>query len=408
MNLGKADRPIADVIAFFADSNVEVGLLVPTETGLGKSIMDAHAGLRDYLTLRHVHDYETQQQGRDGKKVLPAWFVRPRELQASKASLYRPLTKTGDPRIWFSGLGSYAQPGNVLAIIAHDNALYVVNASDLAVMSSGSIATSPLGTLLAQLVPRLTPVAQELLAELRRIGSRGFIPSLRKGPTGIGYTLETMLGIRANANRAPDYKGIEIKAGRVTASGRSTSRCNLFSRAPNWKSSAYSALRLLKTYGRPNAQGRVQIYCTLGNVPNATFHLYLKTDRELDVLDTLRNRARDSSTSSVEKIFRWEFSRLRDAFAKKHPETFWVKARTQGRGSAEQFHYFEVEHTHRPLVAHFAPLIDSGHVELDLLLNVESTSRGKERARDHGYLFKIWDHDRHLLFGKPLTHSLIA
>jgi hypothetical protein len=278
----------------------------------------------------------------------------------------------------------------------------------MAVMNSGSIATSPLGALLARLAPKLSPIAQELLAELRDIGLRGFVPSLRQGSTGIGFTLETMLGIQANSRRAPDYKGIEIKAGRVATTGRGASRCNLFSKTPNWKSSAYSALRLLQTYGRPNAGGRVQIYCTLGVAPNPTFQFYLSTDRELDVLDSLRSHAKHRSPRSDEKIFRWDLSDLRNSLARKHPETFWVKAKVRGKSSAEQFHYFEVEHTRRPLIAHFAPLLESGNVELYFLLHIKSTTGGKDRARDHGYLFKMWDYDRHMLFGKPLIHSLVG
>ena len=35
---------------------------------------------------------------------------------------------------------------------------------------------------------------------------------------GVGYTLETLLGIAANSSKAPDYKGIEIKSGRQKSS----------------------------------------------------------------------------------------------------------------------------------------------------------------------------------------------
>jgi hypothetical protein len=47
--LDATDRPIENVIAILAKEGVEAGYLVPTPTGLDKSILDAHAGLRDYL-----------------------------------------------------------------------------------------------------------------------------------------------------------------------------------------------------------------------------------------------------------------------------------------------------------------------------------------------------------------------
>jgi len=46
-----------------------VGLLVPTETGMQKSIMDATAGLREYFQETGFHDYDTQAQGPDAKVV---------------------------------------------------------------------------------------------------------------------------------------------------------------------------------------------------------------------------------------------------------------------------------------------------------------------------------------------------
>jgi len=408
MSLARADKPIADVIAFFAEYGLEVGLLVPTATGLDKSIMDAHGSLRDYLAFRGVHDYASQAQGPEAKKVLPAWFVTTAGVEYSQASLYRPVTKSGDPRIWFSHLANYARPGNVLAVLYGDGGIYVVNASDEAIMKSGLDTRAPLGMLLARLAPKISAVAQELLDKLRLIGSRGFVPTMRPGPTGIGYTLESLLGIRANANRAPDYKGIEIKAGRTGKAGDTKSRSNLFSMAPNWKASAYSALRLLHAYGRDNEHGRQQIYCTLNHVPNSTFGFYLRPDTDVDVLDSLRGKPGGASETCDEKIFRWDLPKLRDALANKHRETFWVKAKARGNKTTEEFHYYEVDHTRGPLIGNLSPLIESGHVELDFLLNIQKTKDGKERARDHGYLFKIWASDRHLLFGPPRKYSLVV
>ena len=408
MSLAKADRPIAEVISFFAEFGLEVGLLVPTRTGLDKAIMDAHGSLRGYLEFRGVHDYGSQSQGGEAKRVLPAWFVTTDSVKYSQASLYRPVAKSGDPRIWFSRLASYARPGNVLAVLSGDGGLYVVNASDPALLSSGRDSNTPLGKLLARLAPKISAVAQELLDKLRGIGSKGFVPTMRPGPTGIGYTLESLLGIKANARKAPDYKGIEIKAGRTGKAGRATTRSNLFSMVPNWKTSAYSALRLLQAHRRPDDHGRCQVYCTLGNTPNPTFGFYLRPDSDIDVLDSLRGTPGSAGNESDEKIFRWDLPRLRDALANKHRETFWVKAETRGNKTSEAFRYFEVEHTRGPLVANMAPLIESGHVELDFLLHVEKTRNGKERARDHGYLFKIWERDRHLLFGPPKKYSLVA
>jgi len=54
--------------------------------------------------------------------------------------------------------------------------------------------------------------------KFREIREKGFIPSLRNGPTGIGYTLETILGINENNDALPDIEGAELKAHRTNSS----------------------------------------------------------------------------------------------------------------------------------------------------------------------------------------------
>lgn len=54
------------------------------------------------------------------------------------------------------------------------------------------------------------------------IKQRGWICSLRKGPTGIGYTLEHLLGVKENNIIMPDLGNIEIKAHRIGSSSMIT------------------------------------------------------------------------------------------------------------------------------------------------------------------------------------------
>ena len=51
----------------------------------------------------------------------------------------------------------------------------------------------------------------ELKEKFIKIKNIGFIKSLRKGSTGIGYTFETLLGKKEDQETTPDFKGIEIK-----------------------------------------------------------------------------------------------------------------------------------------------------------------------------------------------------
>lgn len=60
---------------------------------------------------------------------------------------------------------------------------------------------------------------EEFQIKFKEIKAKGFIPTTRKGPTGIGHTLETHLGIIENNDAEPDIEGAELKAHRTKAKG---------------------------------------------------------------------------------------------------------------------------------------------------------------------------------------------
>jgi len=214
--LEKSDTSLSDTLKAFNGFNLDVGLLVPTDTGMNKSIMDATATVREYFIDTRFHDYDTQAQGPDNKVTKRAFFVWPDRLEETTASLYRPMTKKGDPRLWFRRLGNYADPFNLLALIVRDDAVYIINCSRAEILASINRPDTPLGEIAAHALPvGIDPVVAELLDMIGEVSARGFVSTMRPGDTGIGMTLETLLGIDANSSKAPDYKGIEIKAKRI-------------------------------------------------------------------------------------------------------------------------------------------------------------------------------------------------
>lgn len=402
--LAMSDRPIEPVIATLATRGLEAGYLVPTETGLEKSILDAHAGLRDYLRLAKFHDYEKQEQGSSAKRIGDAFFVTPIGLIPTEVSMYRPETKSGDPRIWIYGLKGRVKPGNLLVTIVHKDALYIANVSDRSILSDAGMAHPVLEKLLAELVSVSNATSNELLERMREVARGGWIASKRSGPTGVGYTLETMLGIAANSQCSPDYKGIEIKAGRVSR-GRQTSRTTLFSKTPDWgRSAVANGLGLLDAYGY-TVDGRLQLYCSLSHKPNTLGHyLHVQEDDS-----TLHSMHRSQEVDSVhKKVLLWDINQLRSSLAVKHPETFWVKANTRTNASGrEEFLYAEVTHTKGPLLGNMVEMFRLGRIELDYVLHEEFGVNGKRKSRDHGYLFKVWQENLTSLFPPSKTYPLI-
>lgn len=378
---------------------IEAALLVPTPTGLEKSILDATEGLREYLAVKDYHHYEAQGQGQDHKVVKEAFLVRPSSLRRTQVSLYRPTTKNGDPRIWLGApLREYAGPFNLLAITVLGGTMYVLNMSDPSVQVSLEDPGSPFRKVVER-ADSGDAVADELLGLLRHISAKGFVRTLRPGDTGIGFTLETMLGISANSRRTPDYKGIELKAKRSRV-GASKNRSTLFSKVPSWKLSPVgSALGLLAARGYEDENGRLSLYHTLSAQSPNSLGLALDVDPERD---WLRQVYHDPASGRVVHDVTWEIPVLKEDLAAKHRQTFWVRAASRGRGPDEEFHYVEVQHTRRPMTANFVALVEAGVITVDYALHKKSETR----ARDHGYLFKIHPDNLGALFPPPRVHAL--
>ena len=136
-------RTREEVQKLFEEYEIPVAFLTVTQTQLKKSIMDAVKPLRELLKEKGVHDYSTQEQGTHAKVIKVVNFItHTTEIVGhevlgevtttveEKATLYRPTSGDGDPRIWFTNLKKYAHAGDVLVVMANDEALYVVNATD--------------------------------------------------------------------------------------------------------------------------------------------------------------------------------------------------------------------------------------------------------------------------------------
>ncbi|MEQ8676297.1 MAG: MvaI/BcnI family restriction endonuclease [Aggregatilineales bacterium] len=401
--LEKSDINIASTLAMFNAAYLDVGLIVPTETGITKSIMDSTASIRDHLAEKGFHDYDTQEKGPDYKVIRNAFFVWPDRLENTTVSLYRPMTKNGDPRIWFSKMKSYADPYNLLAIIVHEDALYLVNCSVSDIMDSLKKYDSPLAMLSRVAQPKDDKVVLELLEMIRKVSLRGFVRTLRSGSTGVGMTLETLLGIAANTSQAPDYKGIELKAKRIRK-GKQSTRVTLFSQVPDWKLSPIgSAWNLLEQYGYRNANGRLQFYHEIDAKKSNSLGFMLELDA---TNDWLKQKHVDTENNIQRHLTTWELGNLRRRLLEKHPQTFWVGARCRGKGDNEEFHYTQIEHTKSPKIRNFDTLLEGGIISVDYTLS--ATDEMKKTVRDHGYLFKIHPRDFNALFPPSAFYDLIS
>ena len=382
-------------IKLLTEKSVEVTLIEPTGTGLEKSIMDATGSVRVYLKDKNIHDYELQNQGQESKIQVNSYLISSDGLIQSVASLYRPNTKKGDPRIWFKGLGTYANANDILGIISYNDDLYVVNVSQLDFESLiNGIADNPLKELVNEISSLSREVADELLMLLRKISLQGAIPAMLQADTAIGRTLETLLGININSSKQPDYKGIELKSFR----DKKGNRKNLFAQVPDWGLSKFkSSAEILNEFGY-NRGDDFKLYCTVSAIVRNSQGLKLKLDADV------RHLIENSDKATVGDFVVWGLETLHKRLLEKHSETFWVATDTLIIDNKEHFIYKSVEHTKKPIVLQFDILLEQGIITLDHL--IRRTPVGK--VVEKGPIFKIKPNALNMLFPPSQTYDLLA
>lgn len=400
----KANNPI-DFIPLLSKMAGEYAFLFPTSTGLSKSIMDATAGVRWFLNVTGLHDYARQQQGPENKVLLSAFFVKSDSIVSSIASLYRPRTKHGDPRIWFKGLNEYASAGDLLVLVSIQKTIYVLNLSNPSVISS--IQEKGIAWRVLQESRRENESTKlQLLARLKEIHDRGWIPSVTPSDPGVGDTLEHALGISRNNSRDPDFHGIELKASRTSRQGgnRQETRSTLFTRVPD---SGLSYREIVEEYGkiqtpRGGTTPRLQLYETFSCKRINGYGLFLNCNEKKERVE-IHQAIDGERKSDSPSISSWSYETLKQALAQKHPETFWISADSKEIEGKEYFLYQTATYTSKPKIAILPELIANGVVTLDLAAHVDPATN---KWRDHGMLWKIWKGDLPLLMGEEEVFQL--
>ena len=381
-------------IKLLTEKSVEVVLIEPTNTGLNKSIMDATGSVRTFLKAQNIHDYELQQQGPSNKIQINSYFITPNGLIKSVASLYRPNTKNGDPRIWFKSLGTYAKANDILGIVTLNNELYLINITQI---DLGSLIYSVVNNSLKEIVDEISTlsreIADELLSLLNGIASRGAIPAVLQADTAIGRTLEALLGIEINSSKQPDFKGIELKSYRDKRGNRKT----LFAQVPDWNASKFkSSAEILNAFGYQRGED-FKLYCTVSNIVRNSQGLKLKLDTDM------RQLVENSEKVTIGDFVVWGLETLHKRLLEKHNETFWIAADSLIIDGKEHFIYKKAEHTKKPIVSQFDILLEQGIITLDHL--IKRTAVGK--VVEKGPLFKIKPNALNLLFPPSQVYDLI-
>ena len=226
----------------------------------------------------------------------------------------------------------------------------------------------------------------DFIIEFERIKNMGWIRTHRTGPTGIGKTLEDLLGIPENNFDLPDFGEYELQSCRLN----SNSMLTMFTLSPQ---PARSNTYLRKKYGYSSSAH---------DNDEQVLHSTLTASRFVPIHDTgnsLKIACDDekisiASQDGVENVY-WTKDRLKRAFEKKYKNKFvYVKADARGCGATEEFLFVEAYEVSGFDYDAMIELLEEGKIFVDLRIGQYPDGR----THDHGTGFRIKESDQNLLF----------
>lgn len=215
---------------------------------------------------------------------------------------------------------------------------------------------------------------QEFKERIKNIESLGYIPTLRKGDTGVGQTLEQHLGLVENNLSLPDLGGkVELKAFRKYTDSMLT----LFTKEP------------LSDYGRGRDRYLLNTFGYTSSEEDRTLNLYTTISANIYNSQGFSLEVSDEGLFLVHKdvdlnIY-WPHELLKNVFEQKLPELVVVLADTKNSDFNETFHYNEAYYLEGFSFQGFMSNIERGNIKVDLRMHMKTN----ERVRNHGTAFRI-------------------
>lgn len=200
-------------------------------------------------------------------------------------------------------------------------------------------------------------------------------PAMRTGPTGVGYTFETLMGVAENNDKTADFLGIELKA-KVRKEAGTLGKTNLFQQAPEWSQSLTQA-ELIRKIGQLRPDGSWACYSAV-TVETNNLGLYL-LPKDPDSRVNLRK--------VDEPIGFWPYATLERRLLEKHNRAVFVDAKSRSTKGQISFRYGELVYCERPKIENFVSLVKSG----DILFEFTMSEKEHGKIRNHGYPWRMKD-----------------
>ncbi len=226
---------------------------------------------------------------------------------------------------------------------------------------------------------------KEIQKKLEIIRDRSFIQSLRKGPTGIGHTLEQELNLSETNLAIPDIGGrVELKATRKNSGSMVT--LFTFNRAV-WQ---VPQKEIIKNFGYIDDKGRQSLYSTVFYGVKNPQKLEINIERETNKIHLFH--------SSGVELGTWSLFTIVGKFISKLERLIIVFADTEfnNETNKEEFHFNLAYLLENPLPDNFIDAFENSQVAIDLRMHINDSGV----VRNHGTAFRIKENNIPLLYDK--------
>jgi len=213
---------------------------------------------------------------------------------------------------------------------------------------------------------------RKMVKKLREIKKRGYIKTHRRGNTGIGKTLEDLLGINENNIPGPNGRMIELKSARKSA----RSMLTLFTKSPL---PAKANSMLVNSVGYKVKNNRKELHTTL----NARSYNRVKGRVGLKI--GIKGNKILILDSGGKQYGYWDKAALMESFERKLPKIMYVKADSRGKGKNEKFWFNEAWLLSGFSFQNFIKLLKQGVILVDI--RIGQYADGK--THDHGTGFRV-------------------
>ena len=225
-----------------------------------------------------------------------------------------------------------------------------------------------------------------LIKEFNKIKNIPLNKSLRKGPTGLGYTFERVLKKREDNSFLPDYNGIEIK----TKLGYTKSSLTLFILTPKSKNNIKPIKYILDNFGYPDKNNlpalKGDVYHNYNNLIANKYIFKTKINRKDKKLELV---ILDMNYNVINNDIYWDLEDIKNRLFTKINYLAYVKGYPYKINNETYYKYTNLYIYKLKTFNDFLNLLEKDLLYLTFNISTFSKVERLNQIHDHGVAFKL-------------------